>query len=191
MHAIFPLKEHLVNAYWWTSSASESYTSKREGYPKEDKDKWRGANFLNFINPFTLIQPLDYSAIKNTSLLLPELIEHKPEIIALIAGYILWCKNFNNCLLQIQQFVFSRETDKNISLANKLVVNITVQTTTEELMARLTPEEKNFVEFLFTMYENLFFGIVGCDRQGEDQHLYFYYERLRKSVEDYEKTIKS
>ena len=166
------IKYELINAEWYVK-LKESKDFK-EGYKSGFEKQWLTNNSLSWAHPFSIPNPINYTFAQNYNLL-PGIGLIDGSINKVMPGYIQWCMAYNNFLLHIRAFIFSRNPESNITLAIKLESNLS-----------LDPEEQKFVNALLSMYCHLFFGIVGDQATA---HLYAHLQDLQKSLDTYEKNI--
>jgi hypothetical protein len=173
LQTIEGIKYELINASWYLKFDGNEYFQR--GFKKGLENKWVELYSTEFSNPITTtLNPINYSFIENYSLL-PGMGIMGDHINRLVTGYLQWSISYNHYLSNIRAFIFSRSTEKNITLADKLLSG-----------TELTSEEQEFTRMLLLMYQNLFFGIVGDSNTG---HLYAHHKELQEALNKYEKTV--
>lgn len=177
IQTIQAIKHQLRNTVWFIGLTDE-YPS---GYEQKNNEYWKAKKFLLYANPLTVLNPIEYSFIQNVNLL-PGIAIIDEDLNILIADYIQWCGAYNNYLTQIRNFINSRGADKNVLLSFK----ISKTHDKESLKTELTDEENFFVAALFSMYESLFYGVVGGAEKG---YLYQCHQRLKSALEKYESQL--
>lgn len=179
-HVLQSIKPQLRDAGWWVTGNPQLYKSIHDVFKLEYKPTWKIKNFLKLINPSNSVSPINYSFINNINLL-PGIVNLE-KIYELVSGYVLWADQFNTKLILINKFIFSRKIEENIILIDKLnkiqESNPNIVPTDVEKM--LSPEENNFTRILYSMYEDLFFRIVGH----KNSCLYHYDNELTKALEE-------
>lgn len=180
IQTIQAVKYELINTLWYIKLMEDEHFN--SGYPADKIRQWESTYALSWASPLTIPNPINMTFAKNYSLL-PGMGFMTNEINHLMAGYIQWCLAYNNFLEHIRAFIFSRSAEKNMALAKKYTIT---QDNHLELNSALTQDEQEFTAVLMSMYENLFFEIVGDEAKG---HLYAHHDSLQKALDKYEKSV--
>lgn len=178
LQAIASIKHQLNFIGEWTSY-------KEGGYKPENKENWKRDNFLSRIDPLHVIHPIEYSFLKNASLL-PGIQDLGADINEKLVGFMQYCKTFNNYLFKIENLIFSRDINKNILLHRKIAEAKQKNISIEEFMKSIDAEEQNFAETLFRLYVTLHFDIIGY---AETKALHYWHKELKNSLEENENVI--
>ncbi len=173
LHAITAIKSQLVTIGYWTGYGMG-------GYKTENQGKWIQDQYLERANPFHKIFALDYSYLKNVTAL-PGVQTFDVATNQALAWVVQWCSSFNSFLDEIQEFKYSRPTDKNIALQQKF----SIAKSRCELYDSLDDDEKIFTDTLLNMYIRLHFTIISDER---NRALHFWHKRLLDALNRLETT---
>jgi hypothetical protein len=181
IQVIQAIKFEIINTDWYLKLHEDD--DFKSGYSLSKKEQWIKKYGLLWANPLAIPNPINITFVQNYSLL-PGIGYMGDQINQLMAGYLQWCIAYNNFLLHIRAYLFSRGAEKNAALAKKYSYNSSGEMVINT--ADLTQEEREFVNMVISMYINLFFEIVGDESKG---HLYTHHDSIRKSLDEYEKSL--
>lgn len=144
------------------------------GYKKKDQKAWIKSQSSIVGNPFHLIYKIEYSSLKDLSVL-PAIEFFSDEINEAIAWVKQWVTSFNVMNEDIKKFSYSRNPMKNIILHLKKNGAIKIKPTLEE---------QQFMTKLLEMYTLLHFEVIGDETT---KTLHYWHKRLKSLLDKLEK----